>query len=69
MSEKLRISQVLGGDIKAGDTITVQGWVRTRRDSKAGLSFVQIHDGSCFDTFQLVCPETLENYESEIKKY
>ena len=68
MSEKLRISQVLGGAAKVGDTITVQGWVRTRRDSKAGLSFVQIHDGSCFDTFQLVCQQTLENYESEIKK-
>jgi asparaginyl-tRNA synthetase len=62
MSDKLRISQVLGGAAKVGDTITVQGWVRTRRDSKAGLSFVQIHDGSCFDTFQLVCQQTLENY-------
>lgn len=68
MAEKKRISQVLAGDVKVGDLVAVQGWVRTRRDSKAGLSFVQIHDGSCFDTLQLVCPETLENYETDIKK-
>ena len=37
-----------------GSTVTVQGWVRTRRDSKAGISFVAITDGSCFDTVQAV---------------
>ena len=39
-----------------GSQITVKGWVRTRRDSKAegGLSFIAIHDGSCFDTIQAV---------------
>ena len=42
----LRISEVLRGDAAVGDTVTVQGWIRTRRDSKAGLSFLAIHDGS-----------------------
>ena len=35
----------------------VQGWVRTRRDSKAGISFVNLSDGSCFDALQLVVPD------------
>jgi asparaginyl-tRNA synthetase len=49
-----------------GSTVKVQGWVRTRRDSKAGISFVAVTDGSCFDTVQAVVPNTLTNYESEI---
>lgn len=49
-----------------GQTVTVQGWVRTRRDSKAGLSFVALHDGSCFDAIQLVVPAALENYQSQV---
>ena len=32
----------------------VEGWVRTRRDSKAGFSFINVHDGSCFDPIQVV---------------
>lgn len=47
-------------------TVTVQGWVRTRRDSKAGVSFVNLTDGSGFDTLQLVVPATLANYQSEV---
>ena len=51
-----------------GKELEVTGWVRTRRDSKAGISFVQISDGSCFDAFQIVAPAELENYESEVQK-
>ncbi|MFM7259876.1 MAG: amino acid--tRNA ligase-related protein, partial [bacterium] len=51
-----------------GKTATVQGWVRTRRDSKAGISFVAISDGSCFDAVQAVVPNTVANYESEVLK-
>ncbi len=47
---------------------TVQGWVRTRRDSKAGLSFVAVSDGSCFDPIQLVVPADLPNYASEVQR-
>ncbi|PID60366.1 MAG: asparagine--tRNA ligase [Gammaproteobacteria bacterium] len=47
-------------------SLTVQGWVRSRRDSKAGLSFIALHDGSCFDALQVVAPATLANYESEV---
>ena len=46
--------------------VTVRGWVRTRRDSKAGLSFLAIYDGSCFDPIQVIVNNDIENYESEV---
>ena len=61
------VKTALSGRIAAGSTITVRGWVRTRRDSKAGLSFVNVSDGSCFDPIQAVAPATLPNYEREVK--
>ncbi len=59
------IKQALAGK-GADGTVTVQGWVRTRRDSKAGLSFVNVSDGSCFDPIQVVAPKSLANYDSEV---
>lgn len=61
------IADLFQGLQPLGSRVQVEGWVRTRRDSKAGLSFVQVHDGSCFDTIQLVTPADLANYETEIK--
>ncbi|MFA7488150.1 MAG: asparagine--tRNA ligase, partial [Lysobacteraceae bacterium] len=61
------VKQALSGAIAAGSQVTVRGWVRTRRDSKAGLSFVNLSDGSCFAPIQIVAPATLANYESEVK--
>jgi len=54
----------------AGTAVTVKGWVRTRRDSKAdgGLSFIAVHDGTCFDAIQVVARGTLSNYASEVAK-
>ena len=46
--------------------VTVKGWVRARRDSKAGLSFVHIHDGSGFATLQIIANNKLANYETQI---
>jgi asparaginyl-tRNA synthetase len=60
------IAAVLGGQIPLGRQVTVQGWVRTRRDSKAGLSFVTVHDGSCFEPLQVIAPAELPNYASEV---
>ncbi|MEM8757995.1 MAG: asparagine--tRNA ligase [Planctomycetota bacterium] len=51
-----------------GERVTVKGWVRTRRDSKAGLSFINLHDGTAFDAIQVVAPVDLSNYESEVQK-
>ncbi len=53
---------------EAGARVTVKGWVRTRRDSKAGLSFIALSDGSCFDTLQIVAPASLANYEGEVQR-
>ncbi|RUO81344.1 asparagine--tRNA ligase [Idiomarina tyrosinivorans] len=62
------VAEVLGGKIAVDSQITVRGWVRTRRDSKAGISFINIHDGSCFDALQAVVPAELSNYENEVQK-
>ena len=51
-----------------GSTGTLQGWVRTRRDSKAGFSFIEINDGSCQGNIQIIAEGALENYETEVKK-
>ncbi len=62
----LTIRDILGGRAAVGDAVTVEGWVRTRRDSKAGLSFLQVHDGSCFDPIQVVAEAGLPNYRGEV---
>ena len=51
-----KIADLLGGAVPVGTAVTVKGWVRTRRDSKAGLSFLHVHDGTCFDPIQAVVP-------------
>ena len=63
----VRITDVLGGKVAAGNQVTVQGWIRTRRDSKAGLSFLAVHDGSCFAPVQVIAESALSNYE-DVKK-
>ena len=50
----------------AGERVLVKGWVKTRRDSKAGLSFINLDDGSCFGDLQVVAPAELANYSSEV---
>jgi asparaginyl-tRNA synthetase len=64
----ISIKKALSGETRIGKQVTVRGWVRTRRDSKAGFSFINVHDGSCFDAIQVVAPADLENYSSEIQK-
>lgn len=56
------VVDVLNGAFDVAQTVTVKGWVRTRRDSKAGLSFIALHDGSCFDPVQVIALNTLDNY-------
>jgi asparaginyl-tRNA synthetase len=61
------VSEVLSGRVPVGSQVTVKGWVRTRRDSKAGLSFIALHDGSCFASLQAVARPDLGNYDSEVR--
>jgi len=64
----IAITDVLAGNFPVNESITVHGWIRTRRDSKAGISFLALHDGSCFDAIQAIVPNELDNYESDILK-
>jgi asparaginyl-tRNA synthetase len=63
---KHSISEIFNGGVATGTTVIIKGWVRSRRTSKAGISFVAVHDGSCFDALQVVVPDTVSNYESEV---
>lgn len=60
---KHSIADIFKNTVPTGNEVTIKGWVRSRRTSKAGISFVAVHDGSCFDAIQVVVPETLENYD------
>ena len=49
-----------------GSEVLVQGWVRTKRESKAGFAFLEVNDGSYFQNLQVVVPAELPNYASEV---
>src|SRR5437763_15008264 len=50
-----------------GRHVRLQGWIRTRRDSKGGFSFLELNDGSSLGNVQVVADGKLSNYESEVK--
>ncbi len=60
------VADVLQGRVAVDSEVTVRGWVRTRRDSKAGFSFLAVYDGSCFDPVQAVINNSLPNYNQEV---
>ncbi len=69
--EQLSIASVkalLANEFPEGAEVIVQGWTRTRRDSKAGFSFIHLNDGSCLANIQLVADQALPNYSTEILK-
>src|SRR5712671_3687715 len=66
--KELSTREILAGRAPTDAPITVKGWVRTRRDSKAGISFVHLSDGSSFHPVQVVAPNTLPNYADEVLK-
>ncbi len=61
------VAEVLQGTPTSGQTLALNGWIRTRRDSKAGLSFLMLNDGSCHDSLQIVADAALPNYATEIQ--
>jgi asparaginyl-tRNA synthetase len=67
-NQTLSVREILAEKTRANTPLTVKGWVRTRRDSKAGISFVQLTDGSSFHSLQIVAPNTLPNYQDEVLK-
>ena len=50
-----------------GRVVQLRGWVRTRRDSKGGFSFIELNDGSCQGNLQIIAAKELPNYESVVK--
>lgn len=66
MSLTPSIAFCLSGNAPIDQPITIQGWVKTRRDSKAGISFITLYDGSCHAGIQVVIPASLPNYQTDI---
>ena len=62
------VREILAGEAPKETPVTVKGWVRTRRDSKAGISFVHLSDGSSFHPLQAVAPSTMANYTDDVLK-
>src|SRR5882762_6757674 len=67
-NQAFSVRGILAGQAPKDAAVTVKGWVRTRRDSKAGISFVHLSDGSSFHPVQVVAPSTLPNYTDEVQK-
>jgi asparaginyl-tRNA synthetase len=53
---------------QVGRQVILQGWIRTRRDSKGGFSFLEVNDGSCLANIQVIADADLPNYEEEVQK-
>jgi len=63
--KRTRIAEILSsGEI--GARFTIMGWVRTKRDSKGGFSFIEVNDGSCMGSLQIIADGKLPNYQDEI---
>jgi len=63
--QRTRIRALLAAQ-PSSDTVRTAGWVRTRRDSKGGFSFLELNDGSCLANLQVIADQTLPNYASDI---
>ncbi|MEM7217841.1 MAG: asparagine--tRNA ligase [Pseudomonadota bacterium] len=57
------IKDLVTGNVATGTRVRIGGWLRSRRSSKGGFSFLQLHDGSCFDSVQVVADGALANYD------
>ena len=66
VSQKISVAAARKADA-VGKDVLLEGWVRTRRDSKAGFSFIELNDGSCFGNIQVIAPKELPNYETTVK--
>lgn len=65
--KRTKISEIFSSQ-KTGTQHIVMGWVRTKRDSKGGFSFIELNDGSCLSGLQVIADEKLPNYKNEILK-
>ncbi len=59
---------VLIRDAQPESAATVKGWVRSRRDSRGGFSFIELNDGSCMGNLQIVVDSSVPGYDETIKR-
>ena len=62
------IKDVFASELAEGEQIQLSGWVRSKRSSKGGFSFIHLNDGSCVSTIQVIADESMDNYQQEIEK-
>jgi asparaginyl-tRNA synthetase len=67
MNAKRTVREVLTTP-RIGEDVRIEAWVRTKRDSKAGLTFLEVSDGSYFQNLQIVVPADMAGYATEIPK-
>ena len=67
MEKATRIAELFAqSEAQIGQIVRVQGWVRTRRDSKAGISFVELNDGSCLKSLQIIAEQDHSDYRDTL---
>ncbi|MGB1455611.1 asparagine--tRNA ligase [Spongiibacter marinus] len=62
------VKKLLSGSVELGATVEIKGWLRSRRDSKGGFSFLALNDGSTQHALQVVAPGELANYQSDVQR-
>lgn len=62
------VKKLLSGGVELGATVEIKGWLRSRRDSKGGFSFLAVNDGSTQHALQVVAPGELANYQSDVQR-
>ncbi|BGI51475.1 MAG: asparagine--tRNA ligase [Buchnera aphidicola (Ceratovacuna japonica)] len=62
------VKEIFYDKVKIGKKVKIYGWVRSKRDSKNGISFIDIFDGSCIHSLQAIAKLNLKNYKYEIVK-
>jgi len=67
MSQYQTVAALLRGDVPLGTEVAVRGWLRSKRESRAGVAFLAVHDGSALDPVQAVVPTSLDNYAADVR--
>ncbi len=62
------VKKLINGSVELGATVEIKGWLRSRRDSKGGFSFLAVNDGSTQYALQVVAPGELVNYQSDVQR-
>ena len=65
--KRIKIKELLN-NMQGEESVLVNGWVRTRRDSKGGFSFLEINDGSCQANIQAIVGHSLKEFAGVDKK-